>query len=159
MVNCREDEMIWSLGKVTVRPREERVEDMNVKGRPFWVKVPTFHLKGKPQGLEWINHRWHQSALLSIFLCDRLLIIRFLDLTSNAHEDGVDESSSNWHRLQCSQCHLTQQHYNIHPHPSLVKMFLLTLPPATRRAVAVRPSVTAQRSRWKMLFEQIYHLH
>ena len=44
--------MISSLGKVTVRPREERVEDMNVKGRPFGVEVPTFHLKGKPQGLE-----------------------------------------------------------------------------------------------------------
>ena len=57
-LNCREDEMISSLGKVTIRPREERIQDMNVKGRPFWVKVPTFHLKDKPQGLMGqFNHR------------------------------------------------------------------------------------------------------
>ena len=54
-VNWREDEIISSLSKVTIRPRKERVEDMNVKGRPFRVKVPTFHLKSKPQSLGQIN--------------------------------------------------------------------------------------------------------
>ena len=54
---AKDDEMISSLGKVTIRPREERIKDMNVKGRPFWVEVPTFNLKSKPQSLGQVNHR------------------------------------------------------------------------------------------------------
>ena len=52
----RNDEIILVLGKVRIRPREERIEDMNVKGRSFWVEVPTFHLKGEPQSLKHSNH-------------------------------------------------------------------------------------------------------
>ena len=37
-------EMSSALGKVTIRPREEGIKDMDVKGWPSWVKVPTFNL-------------------------------------------------------------------------------------------------------------------
>ena len=60
----KQNEMNSALGKVTIRPREEGIKDMDVKGWPSWVKVPTFNLKGKPQGLEKANH--------CCSLCDQL---------------------------------------------------------------------------------------
>ena len=72
-----------TLGKVTIRPREKRIKDMDVEGWSSWVKVSTFNLKGKPQGLGKVNHSRYQE------------ISWLLDLTSNAHEDGVDKSSGN----------------------------------------------------------------